>query len=166
MNLRIVRDVLVLAVVALLPPVIAGCAAAKGGEPGLSPHYAPTTTGAAPAARARVGASGMSHLVPPQSMPAPGEELWVIQKHPETRPADDGQTPGTGAVVVPRGDALVPIPLKHTDVKASVVGHVGTVRTLTLRQSTVRGIAGQRAVPGPGLGSQTGGMFRSSQIGH
>jgi Ca-activated chloride channel family protein len=132
MNLRTLRDVLVLAVLAMLPLVIAGCATARaaGNEPdGVVVHRKASTSGRPmTGGGAEIpGPSGMSFLVPPQSMPAPQEELWVIQKAPAAAVADDGETPGTGAVVVPRGDALVPIPLKHTDVKASVVGHIGTV---------------------------------------
>src|SRR3954464_8322472 len=139
MNLRILRDVLVLLVLAMLPPLIAGCATAvRGNQPRMEPGYAPSATagirpgggfagggggfgGQAP------GASGMSYLVPRQSLPAPQEELWVIQKHPDLGREEDTQSPGTGSMVMPRGDSFVPIPLKHTDVRATISGYVGTV---------------------------------------
>jgi len=76
---------------------------------------------------AALAGQGLSYVVPPQSMPALQEELWVIQKWRDAPQRDDGQTPGTGSLVVPRGDAMVPVPLKHTDVKANVTGYVATV---------------------------------------
>src|SRR5205085_2264677 len=62
----------------------------------------------------------------------PNEELWVIQK-PDAQPAarsDD--LPGTGALMAKRSptdtpEQMVPVPLKHTDVKASVAGYIATV---------------------------------------
>ena len=61
----------------------------------------------------------------------PGEELWVIAQPTSTeRPAvarEDG--PGTGALVVklPGQEREVPVPLKHTDVKAEISGYISTV---------------------------------------
>ena len=82
--------------------------------------------------RAVPAARGLSYVVPPQSMPGVQEELWVIQKAAKPRAAgpqaaDDAEVPGSGAMVVPRGGELVPVPLKHTDVKANVAGHIATV---------------------------------------
>ena len=58
------------------------------------------------------------------------EELWVIEKGvgDAAIPADDA-TPGTGAMTAkPAGqDKAVAIPLKHTDVKASVAGYIASV---------------------------------------
>jgi Ca-activated chloride channel family protein len=79
----------------------------------------------------------VSSLVPPQSLPAPGEELWIIQRPDARRPAAQAdarkdEEPGGGALMAKRTpDAqiqdLVPVPLKHTDVKASVSGYIATV---------------------------------------
>lgn len=154
--LRTLRDVGVLVVLALLPWLAAGCAAdrARGSEhhrpvpyqpptadtttgtpPGMAeapPGFRHETTGA-PAARQAplTGAArprgGLSYLVPPSSMPAVEEELWVIQKNAKPQSAEDGEVPGSGAMVVPRGGAFVPVPLKHTDVKGHILGHVATV---------------------------------------
>ena len=154
--LRALRDASVLVALALLPAAGAGCAAdrARGSEhhrpvpyqpPTVEPTASPPagmaesppgfrrTESAPPAARKApfIGAApwggGTSHLVPPQSMPAPHEELWIIQKHAGREPADDEPTPGSGLMAAPRGQELVPIPLKHTDVKADIVGHVAAV---------------------------------------
>ena len=61
------------------------------------------------------------------------EELWVISKPPEERaaPHSDQPLPGEGRLLAMRkeagGEKLIPVPLKHTDVKASVVGYIATV---------------------------------------
>ncbi|MBX2850581.1 MAG: VIT and VWA domain-containing protein [Phycisphaeraceae bacterium] len=68
----------------------------------------------------------------------PGDDIWVIVKPPkqerEPQAKRDDDHPGAGAMVavVPpvQPDAepeLVPMPLKHTDVKASVTGYIATV---------------------------------------
>ena len=183
MSLRMLRDVLVLLVLALLPLAVGACSAAPArGDGGYRPEpYQPPTAGSPPLVEAQrqqelqqfaqgnrraqttgharatpgpgIGAggeapreaapydavqdvvpsrSGMSYLVPPQTMPALQEELWVIQKRPaaeqarDAQPRDD-QSTGSGSLVTPRGDQFIPVPLKHTDVKANVVGHIGTV---------------------------------------
>ena len=80
----------------------------------------------------------LNTLVPPQSLPSPDEELWIIQKASNTdlavaqaraeaaKPNDD---PGTGSLLTedPDSKQTVPIPLKHTDVKAALAGYIATV---------------------------------------
>lgn len=61
----------------------------------------------------------------------PGEELWVIARDQQVQPAaDDDGTPGCGALMatLPGAKKLVPVPLKHTDVKAGIDGYVATVK--------------------------------------
>lgn len=118
MTLRIVRAAMILVLLALLPALGTGCASDRARAGDYRPARA--VSGSPPAA-------ALSALVPPQSMPALREELWVIEKRPPVDRADDGQTPGGGSLVVPRGGRFVPVPLKHTDVKAIVAGHVATV---------------------------------------
>jgi Ca-activated chloride channel family protein len=133
MKLRIVRDVLVLAALGLLPWAAAGCASAvaRGSVSQVNGYKTPPATSGAPTPYvhdARGPGGAMTPLVPAQSMPAPEEELWVIQRRrASAEAAGDEQVPGSGSLFVPRGDRLVPIPLKHTDVKASIAGYVGTV---------------------------------------
>jgi Ca-activated chloride channel family protein len=55
-----------------------------------------------------------------------GEELWVIYR-PEREAAQDNQYPGTGALMTRIGEEEKPLPLKHTDVKADVVGYIASV---------------------------------------
>jgi Ca-activated chloride channel family protein len=87
--------------------------------------------GAEPAARPFVGMRpGGDTLL---SQVQPGEELWVIQTaQPATAPAEDTE-PGSGtmlAFVAPGRGAQpveVPLPLRHTDVRAVVTGYISTV---------------------------------------
>jgi Ca-activated chloride channel family protein len=76
-------------------------------------------------------------LSPPVATPtgAPiSEELWVISRSPQSQQAND-DTPGTGALMAKplsneRGEKPVPMPLKHTDVRASVTGYIGSVEVV------------------------------------
>jgi Ca-activated chloride channel family protein len=56
-----------------------------------------------------------------------GEELWVIYRPPSERAADDDQYPGTGALMTRVEEKEAALPLKHTDVKANVVGYIASV---------------------------------------
>ena len=63
----------------------------------------------------------------------PNEELWVIAKQPQDRaiPHSDEPLPGEGRLMARRSESGVPklilVPLKHTDVHASVIGYISTV---------------------------------------
>jgi Ca-activated chloride channel family protein len=78
-------------------------------------------------------AGASRQTMPPQSLPAADEELWVIQKaaSPAARDVDGQPIPGSGTLVaIPPGgkqEQLVPVPLKHTDVKAAISGYVAAV---------------------------------------
>jgi Ca-activated chloride channel family protein len=68
-----------------------------------------------------------------QSIRRCDEELWVIQKpaaaaQADARPAND-DVPGSGSLIAtPPGEKqLVPVPLKHTDVRASIAGYIASV---------------------------------------
>jgi Ca-activated chloride channel family protein len=127
--LRIVRDVLVLLVLALLPAVIAGCATAHGSD---KSHGMRLPASASPAMMERLRGRAGTFLVPPQSLPSLAEELWVIQKPEASLLPDQASAepvPGSGALVtsIPGKGPFVPIPLKHTDVNAAVTGYVATV---------------------------------------
>jgi Ca-activated chloride channel homolog len=91
------------------------------------------TTGGHPIPEGESQAHRLSSLLPPQSLPSPDEELWIISKPPQDRaaPRSDDPIPGQGQLMAKRDEAggqkLVPVPLKHTDVKASVLGYIATV---------------------------------------
>lgn len=84
--------------------------------------------------RAR-GELGDRRLVADAScLPPRDQEIWVIErvgsKQAQIRPDDD--VPGCGSLVTSVPDAQnephqVPVPLKHTDVKASIMGSLSTV---------------------------------------
>ncbi len=105
-----------------------------GGVVGLQalPHSRSATPGTAitPGAPGAPGAPGVASAI------SPGEELWVIVK-PAVRVDDrsDG-APGSGVLVTeqprdpqrPDGEKeTVPVPLKHTDVKARIEAYIATV---------------------------------------
>jgi Ca-activated chloride channel family protein len=73
-----------------------------------------------------------SALIPGQTTPSRDEELWIIAKHqPDAAqpPAATDDTPGTGALLarLPNEQTPVPVPLKHTDVRADIAGYVASV---------------------------------------
>ena len=78
---------------------------------------------------------GASAPAPWLGSPGAGEELWIIATRPRRVPATEAgepDHPGSGALVVkPSPDTddqeQVPLPLKHTDVRAAIAGYVGTV---------------------------------------
>ena len=138
--LRIVRDVLAAVLLALVPLCGAACSAARAEHyetrrppATASVESAPAATGTMGVPMSRAGSPAPSGpaMVPPQSLPARDEELWVIQRAADAKPqaAGDDEVPGSGALVTRslRGSEMIPVPLKHTDVKASVVGYVATV---------------------------------------
>jgi len=63
-------------------------------------------------------------------MPAPGEELWVIERPAASEVPPPGEvSPGSGELraKVPGEEREIPLPLKHTDVKATISGTIATV---------------------------------------
>ena len=69
--------------------------------------------------------------MPPGSVPSRDEELWVIQRgQVQAAPnAEQEPMPGTGALMakLPESPEAVAVPLKHTEVKADVLGYIATV---------------------------------------
>ena len=60
----------------------------------------------------------------------PGEELWVIARAVDSKPAaQDSEAPGCGALMatLPNATEQVPVPLKHTAVEAGIDGYIATV---------------------------------------
>jgi len=58
------------------------------------------------------------------------DELWIISRavDSESQPAED--SPGTGALIAEVDNKEIPMPLKHTDVRASVSGYIGSVEVV------------------------------------
>ncbi len=65
------------------------------------------------------------------------EEVWVIQRFKaETPPLAAGEEmPGSGTLNAALQDKQVPLPLKHTQVKAQISGHIGTVQVIQQYQN-------------------------------
>ncbi|HEV8291727.1 MAG TPA: VIT domain-containing protein, partial [Tepidisphaeraceae bacterium] len=58
----------------------------------------------------------------------PAEELWIIGRADKQQPQPGEQMiPGSGVLAAQLESKLVPVPLKHTDVKASIAGYIATV---------------------------------------
>lgn len=65
----------------------------------------------------------------PGSLPEPDEELWVIARAESPAPEGEPAAPGSGILLArPPGEKEVPLPLRHTDVQASISAHLATVR--------------------------------------
>jgi Ca-activated chloride channel family protein len=66
----------------------------------------------------------------------PGEELWIIATPSTTAEGNEDDSPGSGAMVTRFPDDIdeqtgkakeIPLPLKHTDVRAAINGYISTV---------------------------------------
>ncbi len=65
----------------------------------------------------------------PGSLPSPGEELWIVARDRSAGEQPTEDVPGSGALVAETDEGTeVPLPLKHTDVRAEVLGYIATVR--------------------------------------
>ncbi|MBN2505775.1 MAG: VWA domain-containing protein [Verrucomicrobia bacterium] len=78
------------------------------------------------------GSQPGSASAPPGSLPSPDEELWVIARGDAGAPADDDGGPGSGALIAHpvAWDQEVPLPLKHTEMRASISAHIATVSVI------------------------------------
>lgn len=104
-----------------------GCAKAPGGyTTNLPSHGYSVACGSACVSPAGVGDS-ISRPAIPGSRPSLDEEIWVITRDTNAVATRDAETPGSGMMVTTLEDRLVPMPLKHTDVQASVLGIISTV---------------------------------------
>ena len=65
---------------------------------------------------------------PAGTLPYAGdEEIWVIQKPVVAHTTASSDDPGTGSMVSVVDSKEVPLPLRHTDVKAQINGYISTV---------------------------------------
>src|SRR5258706_11872212 len=58
------------------------------------------------------------------------DELWIIARSSDPQAAPDEPTPGSGELMAVVEEKQVPMLLKHTDVKASVSGYIGSVEVI------------------------------------
>lgn len=143
-----VRLVAIALLSALCIWLMVGCAATLRNAAVL--ESAPVTGGQAPpplldsTVRKRIDedprANRATPLLPAQSLPSRDEELWVIARPPEERAAPRSETPlpGEGRLFAVEGEnrAPVPLPLKHTDVSASILGYIASVDVKQQYQNT------------------------------
>jgi hypothetical protein len=68
--------------------------------------------------------------LPARSLSEMEDEIWVIARAPEGEAPAGEEGPGTGSMLakLPGEEKEVPIPLKHTDVKAVVGGYIESVQ--------------------------------------
>jgi Ca-activated chloride channel family protein len=116
--LLVLTLLLCLAVTALLP----GCA------------KKPVSMTSLPGARAVLASTGIAPGGPPAppnpalaALPAGSEELWILARGGGDAVAPTDEAPGPGALMAKIEEKQVPMPLKHTDVRASVSGYIGAV---------------------------------------
>jgi Ca-activated chloride channel homolog len=64
---------------------------------------------------------------PLAALPSGSEELWILARDGGGAAGPPEETPGSGALMAKVEEKQVPMPLKHTDVWASVSGYIGTV---------------------------------------
>jgi Ca-activated chloride channel homolog len=72
---------------------------------------------------------------PPGSVPALGEEVWIVARTRSISSPDQSEMPRQGSLVVERENTLVPLPLKHTDVQAAIHGYIASVTVVQQYQN-------------------------------
>jgi Ca-activated chloride channel family protein len=94
----------------------------------------PVAVSQLPGARSGAIASGLPFDRSPEppnpalaALPSGSEELWIIARGGGDTIAPSEEAPGSGALMAKIEEKQVPMPLKHTDVRASVSGYIGAV---------------------------------------
>src|SRR5262245_24174505 len=64
------------------------------------------------------------------SAPIGAEEIWIIARSSDTTTQPSDASPGSGALMTKVDEKEIPMPLKHTDVRASVSGFIGSVEVV------------------------------------
>src|SRR5882672_5669702 len=68
------------------------------------------------------GSSGFRDAESPRALGASGlssDEIWIVARGNEPASTKSEDSPGPGALIATLQDKQIPMPLKHTDVKAS-----------------------------------------------
>src|SRR5262245_45609821 len=90
---------------------------------GSSPSY----TGYSPAKPGPAPAGGPAPACgPAPALPYSREELWIIARDQLAGQISD-DSPGSGALMAQIEGREIPMPLKHTDVRASISGYISSV---------------------------------------
>ncbi|HEX4796465.1 MAG TPA: VIT domain-containing protein [Humisphaera sp.] len=104
--------------------LLAGCSqSSKPPDRQTNEQYAPVATSAVERT------SAQQAILPPQSLPADYEELWVIQRPgPQiNRDANTELVPGSGLLLARIGPNMLVCPLQRTDFDARITGAIATV---------------------------------------
>jgi Ca-activated chloride channel family protein len=120
-NIGLRLSILAAAVMAVL---VAGCTRSLRAPQGTTPlpGYGKSTI--------PNSAAGMTDIerASPGSRPSLGEEIWVVARTRSISAPYSEEIPGQGSLVVEEDKGRhVPLPLKHTDVKATIQGYIATV---------------------------------------
>jgi Ca-activated chloride channel homolog len=62
--------------------------------------------------------------------PISADELWIIARSSDVAAEQSDDSPGSGTLMATVEEKQIPMPLKHTDVRASDVGYIGTVEVV------------------------------------
>jgi len=127
-----VRVGLILVAATLLAVSLFGGCAMQAKRSGTTPIPAGVgiRAGSAPAFTGSILATDAGRFTQQILSPASrGDELWVITRSISDHGKRDQETPGTGAMTAKAPDEQreIPLPLKHTDVKAAISGYIATV---------------------------------------
>jgi Ca-activated chloride channel family protein len=134
----VLRVPLTIIVAAITAVIVGGCATKK--KPyGVTPLQGPSPPAEIAISKAMPYFSGRP-LVITAGAPSPSisrlevetpDELWVIARSSE-QPKEQGEeaAPPSGALMAAVEEKQVPMPLKHTDVRASISGYIGAVEVV------------------------------------
>src|SRR5436305_370011 len=64
---------------------------------------------------------------PAPALPYSSEELWIVARDNASTIQYQDDSPGSGTLMAKLEGREIPMPLKHTDVRASISGYIGAV---------------------------------------
>jgi Ca-activated chloride channel homolog len=119
------------AAILLLPALLSGCCKRPSAISSLplaadGRTFESAAQGLPPVARFYRGSTGGPRLM--QALPGGSDEIWVLARGRQSAAASDDHIPGTGSLIASIEGKQVPMPLKHTDVRASISGSIGAVK--------------------------------------
>src|SRR5882762_9713432 len=127
------RIVTGLAIMALLASASAllmvGCTARKGLDKTTNLFRYPASPGPPSETSLRPEPGRRNFQTSVGTLPSLDEEVWDIARS-RTRPTSPDDSPGSGSLWTQREEKEVAVPLKHTEVKASIDGFIATVKVV------------------------------------
>jgi len=95
-------------------------------HPSTSPEFFELFSKRAGPTRSRNGYARINQALD-RGTPLSDEEIWVIARGGDVVQHRDDDSPGSGALLAKVEQKQIPMPLKHTDVRANVSGYIGDV---------------------------------------